>query len=107
MCSFLKCVFSSQPSLQSRDSELLQELSSVPLHVSQRVEALLEHRDRNLLALWQNGPPRRIVTDSLPRFLSLLQHASLLGQQELRSESREMILISRVSRSEKEFRYRR
>ncbi|XP_045907286.1 uncharacterized protein LOC123972095 isoform X3 [Micropterus dolomieu] len=69
---------------QSRDSELLQELSFVPLHVSQRVEALLGHRDRGLLALWQNSPLRRIVTDSLPRFLGLLQHASLLGQQEMR-----------------------
>ncbi|XP_029309262.1 uncharacterized protein LOC115022426 [Cottoperca gobio] len=69
---------------QSRDSELLQELSSVPLHVSQRAEALLVHRGRALLALWQHSPPRHIVTDSLPRFLSLLQHASLLGQQELR-----------------------
>ncbi|XP_042370569.1 uncharacterized protein LOC121964427, partial [Plectropomus leopardus] len=69
---------------QSRDSELLQELSAVPLHISQQAEALLEHRDRGLLALWQNGPVRHIMTDSLPRFLGLLQHASLLGQQELR-----------------------
>ncbi|XP_044075986.1 uncharacterized protein LOC122887130 [Siniperca chuatsi] len=71
-------------SLQSRDSEMLQELSTVPLHVSQRAEALLGHRDRGLLALWQNSSLRRIVTDSLPRFLGLLQHASLMGQQELR-----------------------
>ncbi|KAE8291162.1 hypothetical protein D5F01_LYC10756 [Larimichthys crocea] len=69
---------------QSRDSELLQELSAVPLHVSQQAEALLGHGDRSLLALWLSGPLRRIVTDSIPRFLSLLQHASLLGQQELR-----------------------
>ncbi|XP_041804885.1 uncharacterized protein LOC121614861 [Chelmon rostratus] len=69
---------------QSRGSMLLQELSAVPLHVSQRAEALLAHRDGGLLALWQNGLLRRIVTDSLPRFLGLLQHASLLGQQELR-----------------------
>nr|XP_033505718.1 uncharacterized protein LOC117271565 [Epinephelus lanceolatus] len=69
---------------QSRDSELLQELSAVPLHISQQAQSLLEHRDRSLLALWQNGPLRRIVTDSLPHFLGLLQHASLLGQQELR-----------------------
>ncbi|XP_031710756.1 uncharacterized protein LOC116387634 isoform X2 [Anarrhichthys ocellatus] len=69
---------------QSRSSEWLQELSAVPLHVSQRAETLLEHRGRGLLALWQNSPPRRILTDSLPRFLGLLQHASLLGQQELR-----------------------
>ncbi|XP_040911109.1 uncharacterized protein LOC121193056 [Toxotes jaculatrix] len=69
---------------QSRDSDLLQELSVVPLHVSQRVEALLGQRDRGLLALWQNSSLRHTVTSSLPRLLSLLQHASLLGQQELR-----------------------
>ncbi|XP_054870046.1 uncharacterized protein LOC111586552 isoform X1 [Amphiprion ocellaris] len=69
---------------QSGDSQLLQELSSVPFHVSQRVEALLIHRDRGLLALWRSSSLRRILSDSLPRVLSLLQHASLLGQQELR-----------------------
>ncbi|XP_056277303.1 uncharacterized protein LOC130198189 [Pseudoliparis swirei] len=69
---------------QSRASEWLQELSAVPLHVSQLAETLLEHRGRGLLALWQNSPQRRILTDSLPRFLGLLQHASLLGQLELR-----------------------
>ncbi|XP_042284010.1 uncharacterized protein LOC121908222 isoform X3 [Thunnus maccoyii] len=69
---------------QSRDSALLQELSAVPLHVSQRAEALLGQRDRGLSALWQNSPLRRIWTDSLPRFLGLLAHTSLLGQQELR-----------------------
>lgn len=78
---------SSSHSLQSRDSELLQELSAVALLLTQRAEALLGHRDRGLLALWQNSRLRRILTDSLPRFLSLLLHASLLGQQELRSES--------------------
>ncbi|XP_037314999.2 uncharacterized protein LOC119209652 [Pungitius pungitius] len=69
---------------QSRDSAWLQELSAAALQVTQRAEALLEHRGRGLLALWQDGPPRRILTDGLPRFLALLQHASLLGQQELR-----------------------
>ncbi|XP_051279537.1 uncharacterized protein LOC127375918 isoform X2 [Dicentrarchus labrax] len=70
---------------QSRDSELLQELSVLPLLVSQRAEALLlGHRDNSLTSVWQNSPLCRIVTDSLPRFLGLLQHASLLGQQELR-----------------------
>nr|XP_020442398.1 uncharacterized protein LOC109951951 [Monopterus albus] len=69
---------------QSRDSELLQELSSVPLHVSHHVEALLGHRDRGVLALWENSPLRRTVTSILPQFLRLLQHTSLLGQQELR-----------------------
>ncbi|XP_068995564.1 uncharacterized protein [Embiotoca jacksoni] len=69
---------------QSRDSQLLQELSAVPLHVAQRGEALLGQRDRSLPSLWQSSPLRHIVTDILPRCLSLLQHASLLGQQELR-----------------------
>ncbi len=73
----------------------------MPLHVSQRAEALLGHRDGGLLALWQNSPLRRVVTDGLPRFLGLLQHASLLGQQELRSESREMTLTSRVAKRSK------
>ncbi|KAK5918982.1 hypothetical protein CgunFtcFv8_022916 [Champsocephalus gunnari] len=69
---------------QSRDSELLQELSAFPLHVSQHAQALLQHRQGGLPALWQHSHLRRILTDSLPRLLSLLQHASLLGQQELR-----------------------
>ncbi|KAM7379044.1 hypothetical protein PAMP_004619 [Pampus punctatissimus] len=69
---------------QSRASALLQELSAVPLHVSQRAEAILAQKDRGLLTLWQNSPLRRIWTDNLPRFLRLLQHTSLLGQQELR-----------------------
>lgn len=72
---------------QSKDSELLQELSAFPLHVSQHAQALLQHRQGGLPALWQHSHLRRILTDSLPRLLSLLQHASLLGQQELRSES--------------------
>nr|XP_040026805.1 uncharacterized protein LOC120815845 isoform X3 [Gasterosteus aculeatus aculeatus] len=70
---------------QSRDSAWLQELSAAALHVTQRAETLLEHRGSGgLLALWQDCPPRRLLTHSLPRFLGLLQHASLLGQQELR-----------------------
>lgn len=72
--------------MQSRDSEWLQELSAVSLQVSQRAEALLGHKDGGLLAPWQTSPLRHFVTDTLPRFLGLLQHASLLGQQELRSE---------------------
>ncbi|KAF7669802.1 hypothetical protein LDENG_00124500 [Lucifuga dentata] len=67
---------------QSRGSELLQELSAVPLLLTQRAEALLDRR--GLLTLWHNSRPRCILTDSLPRLLHLLQHASLLGQQELR-----------------------
>ncbi|XP_039999666.1 uncharacterized protein LOC120798939 [Xiphias gladius] len=70
--------------VESRATELLQELNVLPLHVSQRVEALLGQRDKGLLGLWQNSHLRHTLTDSLPRFLSLLQHASLLGQQELR-----------------------
>lgn len=73
----------------------------MPLHVSQQVEALLGPRDRGLLALWQSGPLHRFVTDGLPRFLGLLQHASLLGQQELRSESREMTLTTRMTKKSK------
>ncbi|CAI5641741.1 unnamed protein product [Oreochromis niloticus] len=69
---------------QSRDSQLLQELSALPLHVSQQAEALLGKKERGVLALWQRSPLRHFLTDSLPRFLNLLQHASLLGQQELR-----------------------
>ncbi|KAM6989140.1 uncharacterized protein LKV04_008860 [Tautogolabrus adspersus] len=67
---------------QSRDSKLLQDLTLVPLHLSQQAKALLDHREEGFL--WQRSLLWRIVTDSLPRFLSLLQHASLLGQQELR-----------------------
>ncbi|TNN69892.1 hypothetical protein EYF80_019960 [Liparis tanakae] len=69
---------------QSRASEWLQELSAVPLHVSQLAETLLEHRGPGVLARWQSSPQRRILTDGLPRLLGLLQHASLLGQLELR-----------------------
>ncbi|XP_042083292.1 uncharacterized protein LOC102293428 [Haplochromis burtoni] len=69
---------------QSRDSQLLQELSALPLRVSQQAETLLGKKEKGVLALWQRSPLRHFLTDSLPRFLSLLQHASLLGQQELR-----------------------
>ncbi|XP_067330193.1 uncharacterized protein [Channa argus] len=69
---------------QSTDSELLQGLTAVPLHISQRIEALLGQRDKGLLSLWKNSLLHRTMTDSLPRFLSLLQHASLMGQQELK-----------------------
>ncbi|XP_041659525.1 uncharacterized protein LOC121520216 [Cheilinus undulatus] len=69
---------------QSTDSQLLQELNTVLLPVIQRVEAVLANREKGLFALWHSSHLRFLVTDSLPRFLSLLQHASLLGQQELR-----------------------
>lgn len=63
----------------------------MPLHVSQQAEALLEHRERGQSPLWQTGPLHRFVADTLPRFLGLLQHATLLGQQELRRESRDIL----------------
>ncbi|KAM9322405.1 uncharacterized protein KZ484_020619 [Pholidichthys leucotaenia] len=68
----------------SRDNQMLQEVSVVPLHALQQAEVLLEKGERDLLVLWQGSLLRHILTDRLPRFLSLLQHASLLGQQELR-----------------------
>ncbi|CAJ1071926.1 uncharacterized protein LOC122887130 [Xyrichtys novacula] len=69
---------------QSQDSELLQELSEVPLHIVQRAEALLKNRMKDSLAPWQSSVLRQIMINTLPHFLGLLQHASLLGQQELR-----------------------
>lgn len=72
--------------LQSKDSEWLQELSAAALDASRRTEALLGHGSGTWLAPWRDGALRRFVADGLPRFLSLLQHASLLGQQELRSK---------------------
>ncbi|KAF3699111.1 putative uncharacterized protein LOC400499 [Channa argus] len=73
--------------VESTDSELLQGLTAVPLHISQRIEALLGQRDKGLLSLWKNSLLHRTMTDSLPRFLSLLQHASLMGQQELKNQA--------------------
>ncbi|KAM4551263.1 uncharacterized protein PAE49_015110 isoform 2-T2 [Odontesthes bonariensis] len=69
---------------RSSSSRLLQELSAVTLHVSQWSEALLRQGDRDLLSLWHRGPLRNTLTKSLPCFLSLLQDATLLGEQELR-----------------------
>ncbi|KAM3605075.1 uncharacterized protein V6R79_020226 [Siganus canaliculatus] len=69
---------------QSRDSVFLQELAAVLLLSSQRVEALLPHRDGGSAAPEPSGALRHAVADGLPRVLDLLQHASLLGQQELR-----------------------
>lgn len=64
----------------------------MPLLASQRAEAVLGQDHRGLGAPWQSGPLHRFVTGGVPRFLSLLQHASLLGQQELRSESAPLLL---------------
>lgn len=72
--------------LQSRDSEVLQELSAASLQVVQRAETFLAAGDSGLLVLWQNSQLRQLLTNSLPQLLLLLQHASLVGQQELRSE---------------------
>ncbi|XP_047445376.1 uncharacterized protein LOC125010660 [Mugil cephalus] len=69
---------------QSRDSLLLQELSGVTFHISQRAEALLGQRGVGLLTLWKGSALRHLLADRLPHFLSQLQHASLLAQQELR-----------------------
>lgn len=75
-----------QHPLQSKDSEWLQELSAAALNVSQRAESLLGIGGGALLAPWRDGVLRRFLADDLPRVLGLLQHASILGQQELRSE---------------------
>lgn len=79
--------------LQHLDSPLLVDLTSVGLGAAQWVEDFLDRRGGGggVAPLWQNGPLHRFVTETLPRFLGLLQHASLLGQQELRSESRETV----------------
>ncbi|XP_062259594.1 uncharacterized protein LOC133967908 [Platichthys flesus] len=69
---------------QSRDSKLLHELSAMLLDVSQRAEGLLGQRDKGLVALWQKSRLRHAATNSVPRLLILLQHASQMGQQELR-----------------------
>lgn len=76
------------PCLQHLDSRLLEALTSVPLRVAQRVESVLGRGGGALAPPWQNSPFHRFATETLPHLLGLLQHASLLGQQELRSESR-------------------
>lgn len=76
------------PPLQHLHSPLLGDLTSVGLRVAQWVEDFRGRRGGGLGLLWQNGPLHRFITETLPHFLGLLQHASLLGQQELRSESR-------------------
>ncbi|XP_036072052.1 uncharacterized protein LOC112147563 isoform X1 [Oryzias melastigma] len=69
---------------QFRDSELLQELSSRPLQISQRATVLLEQGSGGLLALWHRSSLRHSLTDTIPRLINLLQHFFLLGQQELK-----------------------
>ncbi|XP_037131472.1 uncharacterized protein LOC119136818 isoform X1 [Syngnathus acus] len=69
---------------QSRDSELLQELSAMPLLLAQQAESLLGHGSKSSSAQWYGSSLRYLVTTSLPRCLNLLQHTSLLGQMELK-----------------------
>ncbi|XP_023821135.2 uncharacterized protein LOC101165344 isoform X4 [Oryzias latipes] len=69
---------------QFRDSELLQELSTAPLQISQHATVLLEQGSGDLLATWHRSSLRHTLTDTLPRFMSLLQHFFLLGKQELK-----------------------
>ncbi|XP_077359529.1 uncharacterized protein LOC144005296 isoform X2 [Festucalex cinctus] len=69
---------------QSRDSELLQDLSAVPLLIAHQAEMLLGYRGKSLLSLWHSSSLQHIVTTSLPQYLNLIQHTSLLGQLELR-----------------------
>lgn len=76
------------PPLQPLDSRLLEALTSAPLRLAQRLEGFLGRRGGGLVLPWQNAPLHRLLTETLPRFLDLLQRTSLLGQQELRSESR-------------------
>uniref|UniRef100_A0AAV2JUM6 Vitellogenin n=1 Tax=Knipowitschia caucasica TaxID=637954 RepID=A0AAV2JUM6_KNICA len=71
---------------QSRDSEFVQGVSTLPSDALRGLELLLsvKQADRGLMGQWQKSSARRFLTEDLPQFLSLLQHASLLGQQELR-----------------------
>lgn len=82
---------SASPPLQHLDSPLLGDLASVGLRVAQWLQDFPGPRDGGLAPLWRNGPLHRFVTETLPHVLVLLQQASLLGQQELRSESRETV----------------
>ncbi|KAK7945813.1 hypothetical protein WMY93_001541 [Mugilogobius chulae] len=79
---------------QSRDSEVVQEFSSVSFHALKRLEVLLYLEQADLLVQWQKSTARHFLTENVPQFLNLLQHASLLGQQELRSESCFFVLRS-------------
>ncbi|XP_029560066.1 uncharacterized protein LOC115156670 isoform X1 [Salmo trutta] len=69
---------------QSKDIELLQELSGAALRFTQRTEALLGQREGGAWGSWRTSRLRHALTHSLPRLLLLLQHASQLGQHELR-----------------------
>ncbi|XP_061925266.1 uncharacterized protein LOC133664564 isoform X2 [Entelurus aequoreus] len=69
---------------QSRGSKFLQDLSAMSLRVTQQGEFLLGHRGWSVLPVWHSSSFRHVVTTSLPRFLNLLQQASMLGQLELK-----------------------
>lgn len=79
------------PPLQHLDSPLLQDLTSEGLRGAQWVEHFLGLRGGGAVPLWQSSPLHGFITETLPHFLGLLQQASLLGQQELRSESRQTV----------------
>lgn len=86
--SLLQPLLLPPPPLQPLDSRVLEAVTSAPLRVAQRLEGLLGRRGGALVLPGQSAPLHRLLTESLPRFLDLLQRTSLLGQQELRSESR-------------------
>ncbi|KAM8838905.1 uncharacterized protein ACB058_015501 isoform 2-T2 [Synchiropus picturatus] len=65
----------------SRDGQLLQELFD---QAHRQAEALLVSRDGDVMSGWKTSPLRHFLTVTLPRTLGLLQHASMLGQQELK-----------------------
>ncbi|KAL0966760.1 hypothetical protein UPYG_G00299790 [Umbra pygmaea] len=69
---------------QSEDSEFLQDLSRAALRFTQIIEALLGQSEADSWVSWRTSRLRQALTHSLPRLLVMLQHASQLGQQELR-----------------------
>ncbi|XP_048844771.1 uncharacterized protein LOC125716487 [Brienomyrus brachyistius] len=69
---------------QSRDSVLLQEMSERPLRVTQRAEALLMQGPGGVWGAWRRGLLRHSLTDAVPRYLGMLNRASLQIQQELK-----------------------
>nr|XP_061789894.1 uncharacterized protein LOC133579338 isoform X1 [Nerophis lumbriciformis] len=69
---------------QSRGSKFLQDLSATSLRVTQQGEFLMGHQGWSVLPVWHSSSFRHVLTTSLPRFLNLLQQASMLGQLELK-----------------------
>ncbi|XP_055083723.1 uncharacterized protein LOC129456890 [Periophthalmus magnuspinnatus] len=66
---------------QSQESAFAQHYSTVCLSALGRLEALLSSV---AFVGWHRSTSRRFLTENVPQFVSLLQHASLLGQHELR-----------------------